>query len=60
MKTIFQRHVGRVTDSLSPSLTPIKVEAPEVLDPSSEEQEPLKMQRTRSNDQGSSHPENVG
>jgi hypothetical protein len=59
-KSSVRKGVGKVTDSLSPSLTPVKVEAPEVLDPSSEEQEHLKMQRTRSNDQGSSHPENVG
>jgi hypothetical protein len=32
----------------------------DVLDPNSEEQEPLKMQRTRSNDQGSSHSGDVG
>jgi hypothetical protein len=59
-KSSVRKGVGRVTDSLSPSLTPVKVEAPEVLDPSSEEQEPLKVQRTRSNDLGSSHPGHVG
>jgi hypothetical protein len=59
-KSSVRKGVGKITDSLSPSLTPVKVEAPEVLDPSSEEQEPLKVQRTRSNDLGSSHPGHVG
>jgi hypothetical protein len=59
-KSSVRKGVGRVTDSLSPSLTPVKVEAPEVLDPSSEEQELLKVQKTRTNDQGSSDSGHVG